>query len=183
MAGTRCMGAWVAALVLASGAGGCQKRVSDRSIKLVTIAEVRELMRERDGGRPEALLLIDPRSEREFAAGRLPGARRVPIEQVSRRREKNPEFARYSNIIVYGNDPASGLAKGMTKNLLQSGHKARMYAGGVREWLEAGYRLERDPMPDAAPDAPERERDAPAREPEAPEGDAGADEGSGDPSP
>lgn len=91
---------------------------------------------EQEGGRRDFLLLIDPRSEREFGEGHIAGASNLTLDRVSPESSvRNPRFGDYKNVIVYGNDPSSGPARAMTKRILGLKHKnVRMYGGGFREW-------------------------------------------------
>jgi rhodanese-related sulfurtransferase len=122
---------------------GCDKEITDRDVKRVSVAELRVLVAKAEK-KPESgvLLLIDPRSPNEFAQGHLPGARNIQLSVLPPNKDADPMFFRPDHVIVYGNNPASTLAKGMTKRLLQVDvNRARFFAGGVDEWAKTGGAL------------------------------------------
>jgi rhodanese-related sulfurtransferase len=124
---------------------GCESGVSDKDIKRISIAEVRDLV-DRSKSNPDLLVLVDPRPPAEFAAGRLPSARRVPLPPMEdKQMGLDPALARFPNIIVYGNDPASPIAAAMTKRLMVLGYKGvRLFSGGIKEWTDRGLPIELD---------------------------------------
>jgi rhodanese-related sulfurtransferase len=130
------------ALLMGVGAGlvGCSDTVSDRDIEFVTLPEVRKLT----GDKPGTAALIDPRAADEFAAGHIPGAINRDLATVSERKDSlDPALARFKNLIVYGDDPGSGLARAMAKRLMRAGHKGvKMFSGGLAEWKGAGLKVE-----------------------------------------
>jgi len=142
-------------LVLCAGAAsviwsaGCEKEITDRDVKRVSVGELRTLVgkaSKKPGS--DILLLIDPRSPTEFAQGHLPGARNIQLSVLPPNKKADPMFFRPSEVIVYGNNPASTLAKGMTKRLLQVDvSSARFYAGGIEEWVKTGGTLDSSEMP------------------------------------
>jgi rhodanese-related sulfurtransferase len=121
---------------------GCGDTISDADIEFVGLSDVRAVVQERSGN----ARLIDPRSAEEFAAGRIPGAVNLPLTRVPDGKDSlDPGLARFKRLIVYGNDPGSGLARAVTKRLMRSGAKdVKMFAGGLSEWTRAGLRVERD---------------------------------------
>jgi 3-mercaptopyruvate sulfurtransferase SseA len=137
-------------LIMLAGAGlmgGCAEDITDADIKPVAVAEVRALTL-RQAERPESTLivLIDPRAGARFNAGHLPGARNLKLPQVPPKSGPDPVIAAYDHIVVYGTDPGNAAAQAMTKRLLSVGYRhVRMFAGGVREWVERGYALETSP--------------------------------------
>jgi len=132
-------GAFVAATLAASlvlGMGGCQNNVDDTDIKYITSGDVKQMLETR-ATKPDHVLLVDPRSAREFAEGHIAGAEHITIDRVSEEKSpRNPPFGRYTHIVVYGNDPASPPAKGMAKRIMGLGFKknTRMYQGGMQDW-------------------------------------------------
>lgn len=131
----RLLGLLVGAIAL-GGLGGCQTDVRESDIKFVESSELRRLVVDEQGTRRGQLLLIDPRSEREFGEGHITGASNLTLDRVTPENSaRNPRFGDYKHVIVYGNDPASGPARAMTKRILGLKHKhVRMYGGGFREW-------------------------------------------------
>ncbi|RMH14179.1 MAG: rhodanese-like domain-containing protein [Planctomycetota bacterium] len=128
---------------LVFGVLGCSERkVDNRDIEFIGLTQLRVLMDEARGN-PDKLLLIDPRIASEFAAGHLPGAVNIRLPEVDRAAGRDPMIARHSHIVVYGNDPGSAVAQGMTKKLISRRYKnVRMFAGGIAEWRKAGFALE-----------------------------------------
>ncbi len=125
---------------IALAVGGCEKNTRDTDIKFARLSEVRSLVDRRDRGESTAVLLIDPRPEKAFAAGHIPGARNLRLPQVDPKKDPDPEIEKFDRLVVYGDDPASASARGMAKRLLAVGYKGvRLYAGGVKEWLSRGY--------------------------------------------
>jgi len=131
------------AVILPGVVGGCDKNTRDTDIKFARLSEVRALVDRRDRGEKEVVLLIDPRPEKAFAAGHLPGARNLRLPQVDPKKDTDPEIEKFDRLVVYGDDPASAAARGMAKRLLAVGYKGvRLYSGGVKEWLSRGYETE-----------------------------------------
>lgn len=132
---------------------GCSDTVSDRDIEMADLAEVRSSV-----SKPDAIRLLDPRTAGEFAAGHIPTALNIPLTEISDRKDDiDRRLARYKGVIVYGEDPSSGVARATAKRLMRSGHKnIRMFGGGLAEWRTAGLKLEGTaaaPSPTATPAA------------------------------
>lgn len=143
------------ALALGLLLGGCSKGVSESTIAFVTLDQVRELQA-RATVDPRALLLIDPRPDRHFAEGHIPGAVSVQLPEVPSFGGRDPRIAAHSNIIVYGENPASPTARAMTKRLLSIGYSGvRMFSGGLAAWraadLPIATSLSRDEDPPSTP--------------------------------
>ncbi|MFG0284074.1 MAG: rhodanese-like domain-containing protein [Phycisphaerales bacterium JB039] len=141
--------------VLAAGLGGCQGKVTDADIRFAELTEVRALtlQQQRDpGGRIVAM--IDARSSARFAAGHIPGARNLRLPDLPRRGRKDPELDSYRHIIVYGENPSTPSARGMTKRLMVFGYDGvRLFAGGMSQWQSAGYPVATPPA-EAEPASP-----------------------------
>lgn len=121
-------------------AGGCNDTVSDKDISRIPLGEVQRLSKEKAGN----LLILDPRPADQYAAGHLPGAINVPLEEIPAERGKlRPELANPKYVVVYGENPGDGYAIGATKRLLRSGQGgARLFSGGISEWKGAGLKLD-----------------------------------------
>ena len=129
-----------AAIALVGMLGGCQRAISDKDRQPISLAEVRALTQ---SDRPDVVLLIDPRSPAAFARGHLPGARNLSLEAIDDRFGTTPELERYANLVVYGDDPGTGVGRAMAKRLMSVGYKSvRLFFGGVSEWRRAGLELE-----------------------------------------
>lgn len=133
----------LAAVVL----GGCSDNVSDRDIEFVELPLVKAASE-----KPGSTKIIDARSPGEFAAGHIPGATNLQLPQVSDRKDSiDPALARYSLLVVYGNDPGSGVARAMVKRFIRSGAgDVKMFAGGLAEWTRAGLKVDRTAPPASA---------------------------------
>lgn len=126
--------------VVAGMIGGCQDSVSDKDISRVSLGEVQRMSKDVGG----KVMLLDPRPAEQFAAGHLPGAVNVPLEELpSERKEIRDDLAAPKYVVVYGANPGDAYAIAATKRLLRAGQGgARLFAGGVSEWRGAGLAVE-----------------------------------------
>lgn len=123
--------------------GGCETTTRDTDIKIVSIGEAKALWDRTQAKQPEAALFLDPRPAKYFDAAHIPGARSVQLPQIDPKAERDPRLERYSTLIVYGDDPASPVAKGLTKRLMAVGYKGvRWFAGGMKDWNDRRYPVE-----------------------------------------
>jgi 3-mercaptopyruvate sulfurtransferase SseA len=123
---------------------GCETSTSDKDIAkesvLVSLADVVQMVNERDAGEEHAVLLIDPRAPKFYAEGHLPGARNLRLPDVREDEPRDPALERYSRLVVYGENPGSAVAKAMFKRLLAVGYSGiRFFPGGLAEWRSSGY--------------------------------------------
>ncbi|MBA4020213.1 MAG: CoA-disulfide reductase [Pirellula sp.] len=79
---------------------------------------------------PTAALLVDVRTPTEFAAGRLPGAVNIPVDEL---RDRLAEIPRDRNVTVYCQVGQRGYLA--TRILLQNGYRVHNLAGGFKTWL------------------------------------------------
>lgn len=127
----------LAACALTAGLAGCNE-TDDSDIVIAPLHDVRSLTQDAAKD-PKALLLIDARSSKDFAAGHIPGAINIEVPDIDKKAGKKARMESYSEMIVYGDNPGSAPAKGLTKRLLEVGYKSvRMFAGGLSEWKSAG---------------------------------------------
>lgn len=133
----------LAGLCAGSGAvGGCDRKTRDTDIRIISLAEMKNLMDRGAAGRGGEIVLVDPRPVRAYEAGHIPGARNIQLPQINPRGSGDPSLAQFRNIVVYGEDPGSAVARGMTKRLIAVGHRGvRLYAGGMREWRGRGFEV------------------------------------------
>lgn len=121
--------------------------VQDRAI---SVAEAAKNFRSNSSGK---YLFIDSRSEREHAAARIPGARRLDTWDLDPK-DPDPAYDNYSEIIVYGQNPGSPRAEALTKRFYHSKQDhARLMLGGFDEWLRQGHPVEKSPTGET-PSAP-----------------------------
>jgi rhodanese-related sulfurtransferase len=94
----------------------------------------RELI-ERGGVAP-----VDLRSEAEFRAGRLPGARSLPLATLAARLDDLP---RGGVLVLYGEGPAERVLGAY--HLIRTRRAGDVYVleGGLEAWRRLGYRIER----------------------------------------
>jgi 3-mercaptopyruvate sulfurtransferase SseA len=157
-------------LAALSSLGGCDRKVKDTDIKIVSVSEVK-LMVDRGQRNPSEVLLVDPRPAKYYDEGHLPGARNIQLPQIDPKDDMDPGISRHNAIVVYGDNPGSAVARAMTKRLLAVGYDGvRFFAGGVQEWAK---RYPLDPPRPSAPAAPEPVQPIPAQ-PEAPPVPAGS---------
>src|SRR5689334_21329672 len=113
----------LAAAVSVTGLTGCERETRDTDIKQVTVGEVKTLWDKQQATGRSTMVLLDPRPAKVFAAAHIKHARNVTLPQIDPKGDRDPELERFENIVVYGDDPGSATARGMTKRLLAVGYK------------------------------------------------------------
>jgi len=123
---------------------GCDRSTRDTDIKFISVSEAKTLFDRAQRGESGVAIFLDPRPAKEFDAGHIPGARHLTLAQVKPTSTPDPRIMKYSNLVVYGNDPASATARGLTKRLIEVRYgDVRFFAGGLEEWNQRNYPLER----------------------------------------
>jgi rhodanese-related sulfurtransferase len=121
---------------------GCETSTTERDVERNTISvnELRKLLDQAERKNKDTLvLLIDPRPLREFEQGHIPGAKNLTLSAFNPNGVTDRTLERYSKIVVYGSDPASAPARGMTKRLLAIGYDdVAMLDGGLVQWTAQG---------------------------------------------
>lgn len=84
--------------------------------------------------------LIDVRPVVEYAAGHIPGAKSIPLEQVEKLLDELPSDR---PIVAYCRGPYCVFADEALEILKAYGYEVARLEEGVREWQEEGYELER----------------------------------------
>lgn len=154
-------GAW-----LIAAAGGCERTTKDTDIKLIRVAEVKSLVDKQARGEGDLVLLIDPRPKKYYDTVHIPGARNLTLPQVEPKAKVDPVIDKYRTLIVYGDDPASAEARGMTKRLMAVGYSGvRFFAGGLWEWNLRGYAVEGNQGPPTPPESSSATPPSPPAEP------------------
>ncbi|MEL7473548.1 MAG: rhodanese-like domain-containing protein [Planctomycetota bacterium] len=120
---------------------GCSKQVRDSDIRYVSLPEVRQRQLDVEDGRSSRVLIIDPRSTARYGRGHIPSAINFGLADAP---EEGPTDARlegFDRLVVYGDNPASAVAKAMAKRLIALGYgrdRVRWFSGGLAEWARAG---------------------------------------------
>lgn len=128
-------------LTLLPGCGA--PKTKDSSIEYIDLATLSARMAD-DAKSPKHLVLVDPRPPADYAAGHIPGAVSVRLPELEQEDRRHPAITGHKWIVVYGEDPGSQVAKGMTKRLLRLQYsKVRMFAGGMKVWRDAGQPIEK----------------------------------------
>jgi rhodanese-related sulfurtransferase/DNA-binding transcriptional ArsR family regulator len=81
------------------------------------------------------VVILDVRPADEFAAGHIPGALSVPVDQLDAALSRLPKRAR---IVAYCRGPYCVLAPQAVQRLLAKGFTARRLVDGMPEWRLAG---------------------------------------------
>jgi rhodanese-related sulfurtransferase/DNA-binding transcriptional ArsR family regulator len=81
------------------------------------------------------VVILDVRPAEEFAAGHIPGALSVPLDQLDVALSRLPKRA---EIVAYCRGPYCVLAPQAVQRLRANGYKARRLAEGLPEWRLAG---------------------------------------------
>ena len=111
-------------------------KASGRSTAELPLLDVDELHE-----RLDALEVLDVREPFEFRHGHVPGARLLPSGEAWARLD---EVAGERPIAVVCGDQARSAA--VASMLLHAGRDARLVMGGMVDWLERGYPVEREPV-------------------------------------
>ncbi|MHC4102936.1 MAG: rhodanese-like domain-containing protein [Planctomycetota bacterium] len=134
----------LATVTVGSMIGCMERKTSDRDLVLIDTTEATTLVE----GRKKLLGLagatsgawVDPRGERAYREGHIPGAINLPFQYIATRHQ---ELKGYDVLIVYGNGYKDPIAEAMSKRLMELKHKdVRTLRGGLRAWTEAGLELE-----------------------------------------
>ncbi|MCZ7633547.1 MAG: rhodanese-like domain-containing protein [Phycisphaerales bacterium] len=138
-------GAWILAFGIGTVAGaflsGCGTTTSDRHLERTRIStdEVRRLTQEAER-QPRAIVLLDTRSEQEFRARHIAGARRIDLTKLPVRGGRDPDLESFRNLVVYGNNRGTATTKAVGKRLMELEYKnVRWFADGLDAWVAAGY--------------------------------------------
>ena len=121
------------------------------------MAELSKTVGERD---PE-VLIIDARPPSAFAAGHIPGARNIRLNNIDAK-ERDPALERYKAIIVYGETPGPTIERATAKRLIEARYDdVRWFEDGFQAWVRGGMPVARS---EAARPKPESESTPSARE-------------------
>ena len=105
------------------------------SLEPVPRAEL--LARVRDG----LVTVLDVRPPEEYAAGHVPGAINIPLQELEQRLE---ELGKDQEVVAYCRGPHCVLAFDAVARLREKGLKARRLEDGYPEWKTAGLPVEKN---------------------------------------
>lgn len=90
-------------------------------------------------------LLLDARAGAAFAAGHIPGALSLPLQEFSRVFPGlEPRLRRAGLLVVYCSDRTCGDSPELARRLWEKGLKnLLLFKGGMEEWTEKGHDVER----------------------------------------
>lgn len=98
--------------------------------------DMTELLRRARAG---AVIVVDARPANEFAAGHIPGALSIPIDDLKERLQHLPKSKPY---VAYCRGPYCVYADQAVAQLRATGRRARRLAVGLPEWRSAGLPVE-----------------------------------------
>lgn len=92
----------------------------------------------------DSAVIVDARSEGEFAEGHIPGAINIPYESFVDYFDTLTEFVpMQATVICYCRSVSCDLSDNLARELRLAGYdKVVVYHGGIDEWTEAGYPVE-----------------------------------------
>jgi rhodanese-related sulfurtransferase len=152
--------------IVGFGPIACERTTRDTDIRFFSVSESKVYFDRVARGDSKAALFVDPRPAKAYAASHIPGSRNLTLPQVKVKSKPDPHLNDYEMLIVYGDDPASATARGMTKRLLEVGYaNVRFFAGGLEDWNNRNYPLDKAPPTPG----PMLEPAEPRKEPSAPE--------------
>src|SRR5205809_794365 len=94
--------------------------------------EIGELLKR---ARSKEIVILDARPPNEYAAGHIPGAISVPVDELNRRLKQLPKGKEY---VAYCRGPYCVYADRAVELLLAKGRRARRLQDGFPEWRAAG---------------------------------------------
>jgi len=98
--------------------------------------EMTELLRRARAG---DVIVVDARPANEYAAGHIPGALSIPIDDLKQRLQRLPKSKPY---VAYCRGPYCVYADQAVQQLRAAGRRARRLAVGLPEWKSAGLPVE-----------------------------------------
>jgi rhodanese-related sulfurtransferase len=129
-----------AAALLVALAAGCDTATSDRDLVYLEPAAANAQLQQKARMFEAAIngCYVDPRSAKEYAAGHIPGAIHLPMEEM--RDAAGERLAGHNMYVVYDTDYADIMGKAGAKRLLELGFK-NVYTlrGGLKAWQKDGY--------------------------------------------
>ena len=91
--------------------------------------------------RKDKLVVLDVRPQEEYAAGHIPGATSIPLEELKTRIKELPKS---KQIVAYCRGPLCALAPEATRFLKAKGYRVKRMSEGAPDWEAAGLPLEKE---------------------------------------
>jgi rhodanese-related sulfurtransferase len=88
----------------------------------------------------DRLVVLDVRPQEEYAAGHIPGAVSIPLEELKKRIKELPKR---KEIVAYCRGPFCALAPEAIRYLKGKGYRAKRLIEGAPDWAAAGLPLTR----------------------------------------
>jgi rhodanese-related sulfurtransferase/DNA-binding transcriptional ArsR family regulator len=95
-----------------------------------------------DRARKGLVTVLDVRPPEEYAAGHLPGAINIPIQELEKRLRELPKR---QEVVAYCRGPYCLMSYDAVAMLRKKGMKARRLEAGLPEWRLSGFPIERAP--------------------------------------
>ena len=86
--------------------------------------------------RSKEIVILDTRPASEYAAGHIPGAISLPVDELNRRLKELPKGKEY---VAYCRGPYCVYADRAVESLRANGRRARRLLDGFPEWRAAGH--------------------------------------------
>jgi rhodanese-related sulfurtransferase len=113
--------------------------INETDIKMVGLGEARQLHTQ-IASKPQSAIFVDARPPSQYVAGHIAGAVNWRLDQFKPKAKVDPRIEPFAMIVVYGSDPSSPAARGLTKRLMSIGYEnVKMFAPGYGAW--AGSKL------------------------------------------
>lgn len=129
----------IVALLAAVLLPACDRKTDDRDLQWVSVNEA-QVLTEPTGfalRRAQSMAYVDPRSEKDFAAGHIPGAVLVPFGEL--RQGAAASLAPFDVLVVYDTDFDDVVARALSKRLIEDGRwDVYTLTGGLRAWQKSG---------------------------------------------
>ena len=109
--------------------------LGDDEIEELTKEELSQRLKSKD-----RLVVLDVRPNEEYAAGHIPGAVSIPLEELKKRVKELPKS---KQIIAYCRGPLCALAPEATRYLKSKGYRVKRLVEGAPDWEAAGMPLSR----------------------------------------
>jgi rhodanese-related sulfurtransferase len=107
-------------------------------LKTITTEELKQRL-----GRGGGLQFWNVLTDEYFKGEMIPGSRRVPLDRVGREASE-AALAKDAEVVVYCGGPNCPQSRYAAEKLTELGFtNVRAYEGGLEEWKQAGYEIER----------------------------------------